>query len=268
MKTTQSALQTGRHDRAVGVNLWDYTISFISRIDRIMEHYHHCYKVTITLDNTFDCEIDGQQFSGIRGFIVNQSVTHACFAPGANVLVNFIEADSFWGWQIKSLLGDRPFLNINEVMEEDAIGTVLPANYNELSDELLVPYVNDFLNSLFVAEPSINCNVVDERIGQALKYIDENLNLHIELEDIGSILELSPGRLRHLFAEQMGIPFSQYILWKRMRNTLRAAILDEDTLTQACHRFGFADQPHFNRSFRRFFGMKPRLLINYSRILL
>jgi len=250
------------------VNLWDYTISFISRIDRIMEHYHHCYKVTITLDNTFDCEIDGEQISGIRGFIVNQSVTHACFAPGANVLVNFIEADSFWGWQIKALLGDRAFLNINEVMDEDAIGNVLPANYYELSDEVLVPYVNSFLNSLFVAEPTINAAPVDERIGIVLEYLEANLHEHTVLEDMTSKTKLSRGRLRHLFAEQMGIPFSQYILWKRMRNTLKAAILDEVTLTESCHRFGFADQPHFNRTFKRVFGMKPTLLINYSRMLL
>lgn len=250
------------------VNPWDYTISFITCFDRVMKHHHNAYKVTISIDKPVDFEIDGKSHGAVRGYIMNQNVQHTCAAKGATVLVNFIETHSFLGWQIKSLLNDRPFMNISELLDDDAIGKVLPANYNELSEHILVPHVNAFLHSLFAGSEFIQTSPLDERIGKVLKYIHTNLHQQMALSDAAAMIDLSPGRLRHLFAEQMGIPFSQYVLWKKIRNTLTTCILDGVNLTESCHLYGFSDQPHFNKVFKRVFGMNPMMLINHARILL
>ena len=254
--------------RAVRNSPCDYTISFITRFDRVMEHHHNTYKVTVSLDKPVDFEINGQSYRGVRGYIMNQNVKHTCAARGATVLVNFIETNSFLGWQIRSLLNERPFINISELLDVDAIGQVLPLNYDELSDDVLVPCVRSFLHLLLAGNKSIHVITVDERIDAVLKYIDANLHQNTVLADLSPTMNLSPGRLRHLFAEQMGIPFSQYILWKRIRNTLTTAVLNGISLTEACHQFGFTDQPHFNRVFRRVFGMNPMMLLNHARMML
>ncbi|WP_221394637.1 helix-turn-helix transcriptional regulator [Dyadobacter sp. NIV53] len=90
----------------------------------------------------------------------------------------------------------------------------------------------------------------------------------MELEDLSNYINLSPERIRHLFVEQMHIPFTQYVLWKRIRKTIQLVIREESTINEACHRFGFTDQPHFNRSFKRIFGLTPLVVIRNCRVLL
>ncbi|GAB3926137.1 helix-turn-helix transcriptional regulator [Larkinella terrae] len=249
-------------------SLWDYSLSFIADMASVVEHYHHCYKVVISLDNDFECLIDGQALFGLRGFIVNQTIPHSCYAPNANVLVNFIETGSFWGWQLRALLGDKTYLTIDSVLAPEQYLQVFPANYAELSNEKLVPHVNAFLNSLLPLTHQMSEFALDSRIQATLRYIDQNLHMHLELEDIANQLCLSPDRARHLFVQQMGIPFSQYILWKRIRNTMAVAITEESKLADACLRFGFTDQPHFNRTFKRIFGLPPVGIIRHCRVLL
>ncbi len=250
------------------VALWNYCLSFIADMASVVEHYHHCYKVVISLDNEFECLIDGQAFFGLRGFIVNQAIPHSCYAPSANVLVNFIEANSFWGLQLKELLADKTFVMIDSVLAPEQYSQVLPANYEELPNDILIPYVKAFLDSIFPISLPTNKIITDERIEITLQYIDQNLHEPLDLEDIANLLFLSTDRTRHLFVEHMGIPFSQYILWKRIRNTMAVAIIEEGKLTEACLRFGFTDQPHFNRTFKRIFGLPPSIIIRHSRVLL
>jgi AraC-like DNA-binding protein len=64
---------------------------------------------------------------------------------------------------------------------------------------------------------------------------------------------LSPSRLRHLFAAEVGVPFRRYRAWTRMRRAI-AEIADGANFTTAAHAAGFADQAHFAHDFRRTFG--------------
>jgi len=248
--------------------LWHYSISFIADTASVAEHYHHCYKIVVSLDNSFECMIDGQAFFGLKGFIINQSIPHSCFAPDANVLVNFIESDSLLGWQLRDLLAGKAYLNIDSVLSTEQYSQVLPPNYTELSNETLIPYVNTFLDSLLLNARPASDIVTDERIVVILQYIEQHLSETIDLEHLAGLINLSSERTRHLFVQEMGIPFTQYIMWQRIRKTMVVAITEESKLIEACLRFGFTDQPHFNRTFKRIFGMTPGGIIRYCRVLM
>lgn len=251
------------------ISSWEYSISFIADMGSVIEHNHHCYKVVISLNNDFECLIDGQVLVGLRGFVVNQTVPHSCYAPNASVLVNFVEADSLLGWKLRDLLADRSYLPIESVLAPEQFNQVLPTNYRELGNEVLIPYVNAFLNSLSpIVQQSSGLQPVDERIRLALCLIDQNLQERLELRDVASHINLSVDHARHLFVQQLGIPFSQYVRWKRIRKTMAVAVTEERKLTNACLRFGFTDQPHFNRTFKRIFGVTPSTIIRHCRVLL
>ncbi len=96
---------------------------------------------------------------------------------------------------------------------------------------------------------------LDPRIQRGL---DE---LHARSEDItlgelAALAGLSLGRFRHLFREQIGIPFSGYQLWLKTHRAVRF-LSGRPDLVKAAYEGGFADQAHFSRIFRRSFGMSP-----------
>lgn len=136
-------------DSKISSFLWDYSISFISDKPGILEYYHHCYKIVVSLDKSFELTIDGQTVSGVTGFIVNLDIPHSYSAPGLNVLVNFVEANSLWGWKLRNLLGNESWLNIRKLLSAKECRQVFPVDYKELSNALLIPYVNKFLDSFF-----------------------------------------------------------------------------------------------------------------------
>jgi len=170
--------------------------------------------------------------------------------------------------KLNGLLGDKSWLNMNMILHAKQYSNVLPDNYKELSNIKLIPYVNGFLESFFSMIPPSNRINIDDRIQRILKFIDVNLHRPLELEDLSKHINLSPERIRHLFVQQMHITFSQYVLWKRIRKTMEVVIKEESRIIEACHRFGFTDQSHFNRSFKRIFGLTPFGIIRNSRVLL
>lgn len=105
-------------------------------------------------------------------------------------------------------------------------------------------------------EPSV---ISDERIIRAVAWINSNLAHAITLDQVAAVAHLSPGRFRHLFAEQTGTGLRPYILWRRFvsvwEHTMRGA-----SLSTAAHAAGFADSAHLTRTCRRMMGIPPSLL--------
>lgn len=65
---------------------------------------------------------------------------------------------------------------------------------------------------------------------------------------------LSPSRFRHLFAEEIGLPFRRYVLWRRLRLAVTEMGAGADATT-AAHAAGFADLAHFSRTLKAMFGV-------------
>ena len=76
------------------------------------------------------------------------------------------------------------------------------------------------------------------------------------LQLIARDIALSSSRLRHIFAEQLGLSMQSYLLWQRLLNAIELSARGL-SLTQAAHDAGFADAAHLTRTFRRMFGVKP-----------
>jgi AraC family transcriptional regulator len=70
---------------------------------------------------------------------------------------------------------------------------------------------------------------------------------------------LSPGRFRHLFVAETGLPHRGYVLWLRLGRAVDVFAAG-GSLTDAAHDAGFADSAHLSRTFRRMFGLAPSSL--------
>ncbi len=76
----------------------------------------------------------------------------------------------------------------------------------------------------------------------------------MRLADLAKAIDLSPGRLTHVFTQREGIPFKRWLLWDRLLRTVDQLCAGAD-LTTAAHAAGFADSAHLSRSFRAHFGI-------------
>jgi AraC-like DNA-binding protein len=54
----------------------------------------------------------------------------------------------------------------------------------------------------------------------------------------------------------MGLPVRRYLLWLRLRDAV-GELARGVSVARAAHAAGFADGPHFSRTFRRMLGFTP-----------
>jgi AraC-like DNA-binding protein len=224
-------------------------ISFLARHGVVDIHYHQCFQIVVSLGGAFDSVIDGKSYPGLSGFFVNQYVTHSCKSQDTEVLVYFIDAESHHGKYMRDMLEDKPFIPIEDM------SLVMDGSLTDYADEVL----NRLVPATFTDRP------IDDRIRTALAYIDERLTEPLGLDEVAATVFLSPERFRHLFAQEAGVPFSQYLLWKRIKGVILQVLQENLPMSAASIQNGFTDQAHFTRLFRRTFGVSAKQLLKNSR---
>jgi len=101
---------------------------------------------------------------------------------------------------------------------------------------------------------------MDSRITAVLNRIQSSDDLRISLSSAAEIAFLSPSRFAHLFKDQVGLPFSRYMLWRKLTRAM-VAIGSERTIADAAHTADFADAAHLTRTFYQMVGMAPSVLM-------
>lgn len=93
-------------------------------------------------------------------------------------------------------------------------------------------------------------------VRQLVRYVDERLDGTPLLSEVAELVGLSPRQLSRVVADEVGMPFRRYVLWRRLRRAV-LMVRDGHDLTTASATAGFADSAHFSRVFRGLFGLTP-----------
>jgi AraC-like DNA-binding protein len=101
---------------------------------------------------------------------------------------------------------------------------------------------------------------LDPRVTAALNRIHAADDLHVSLDTAARMAFLSPSRFAHLFRDQVGLPFSRYMLWRKLTRAM-LSIASERTISDAAHAADFADAAHLTRTFYQMVGMAPSVLM-------
>jgi len=242
---------------------------FYTDISIVDVHYHSCYQIVVSTKTTYNSIVEGTQYNNLKGFIIDKYTKHSCSAPQGSFLVYYIESQSFLGKQLKRILNDETIIDIETILSQQQFDqlkidfsrdNLTTGEIKILSDKLLYDIFKTWLKP-------IKTDIIDSRIKNAITYIDSNLSSSISLNDVANNIFLSPERTRHLFLEQTEVPFSQYVLWKRMKAVLTAVIQGKQTFYDAALKYGFTDQSHFNRFFKRMFGISATMILKNSRFI-
>lgn len=218
-------------------------------------HRHHAYQLTFTLGGHFFLHFDGESTGGPVG-VVPPDVPHAFEAYG-QIAHLFIEPESRAGRSLEKILGDGSELSDKLVKDWGVPGMIKQAfdavdDPNAALRDVGIRICEQISGQVRAAEP-------DRRVRVMLAWASDNLDSTIGMAEAASHAGLSASRASHLFVEETGIPFRQFVLWLRLTRAVQAYATGR-SLTTAAHEAGFADSAHLSRTFRRMFGLPAAAL--------
>jgi AraC-like DNA-binding protein len=220
-------------------------------------HRHHVVQVTLALSGRIDFDTETGPVSG-KAIALAPNALHAFEGTGL-VAHLFVDSDGKPGRQIARAL-----------FSSGSVASIPARQLGDLPERLKASFedprqTDDGLRALGqsliarLAGVGVQAKALDPRIAKVIAWMAPRLHEAVSLRDAAAFLGLSPGRARHLFVEQTGLPFRTYLLWLRLVRAVEIYV-GSASLTEAAHAAGFADSAHLSRTFRRMFGISAASL--------
>jgi len=104
---------------------------------------------------------------------------------------------------------------------------------------------------------STSLSTMDPRLKIVVSHLGDNLHQEPDIDSLARLVNLSSSRLRHLFKDQTGLSFANYVRMLRMQ---KAKEMLESTLLnvkEVMFTVGVKDESHFVRNFKQMYGLPP-----------
>ena len=203
-------------------------------------HAHPATELIMAQGSGFTIYTKGQRFENVRYALIKENQPHAIEACHGLVDVIMCEADVADG--VANALG-KPLSK-----------GILATNHPGFEAQV----------KALLQEPNLKRQYTDDRVAEALQYAQQHLAEDLTLHQLADHVNISPSRFSHVFKAQVGVSFSSYLVWLRLKKAISGYLWENLNLTEACHHAGFHDSSHFTRHFKKFFGVKPSFPYNSS----
>ncbi|MEM9159780.1 MAG: AraC family transcriptional regulator [Verrucomicrobiota bacterium] len=108
-----------------------------------------------------------------------------------------------------------------------------------------------------IYSPSLNEENVD-KIDRVKNWIIKNLDRSIRLEDVASLVHMTPKSFSRFFRKNTGRAFSAYVNELKVGVACQKLMQSNDSVSEICYASGFNNLSNFNRRFKDVKGMSPR----------
>lgn len=96
-----------------------------------------------------------------------------------------------------------------------------------------------------------------EVLSDVVRYIEENIDLKLTIEDIAAEYYISTVHLQRLFTFVFNMPIAEYIRSRKLQKSLEKLYYSESKVCEIAYDIGFGHESSFIRSFKREFGITP-----------
>ncbi len=238
--------------------LWDGGFLLTASAQGVVPaHAHHAIQIVLALDGCLAIAGGDGIWREVRGLVVRPDAEHSFDCNGASGVMLFVDPESSEGaWLAASLREDVTTVSDARL---DALLPMLRAFAAQPDDAGdIAALVRSCVQGLRPGlAPARHPDVRVTAVLEAIRGADE---LRVSLDEAAGIACLSPTRFAHVFKQQVGLPFSRYMLWRKLTRAM-AAIASERTLAAAAHAADFADAAHLTRTFYQMVGMAPSVLM-------
>lgn len=99
------------------------------------------------------------------------------------------------------------------------------------------------------------------QLARVLELIDARLATRVSVDELAAEVPLSVSRFTHAFRAALGVPPHQYVIGRRLERAREDLQRGGTSIAATARRWGFTDQSHFTRLFRKRFGVTPGRLL-------
>jgi AraC family transcriptional regulator len=238
--------------------LWEGGFLLTARAQGVVpSHAHHAIQIVLALDGRVAICGRDDAWRESRGLVVRPDAEHSFDCNGALGVMIFVDPESGEGaWLAASLRQD--ITSVPEARLDSIVPMLRPFGEQPEETDDVAALVRGCVQAL---RPGLApARRVDARVTAVVEAIRKSDDLRVSLDAAADMACLSPTRFAHLFKEQIGLPFSRYMLWRKLTRAM-VAIASERTIAAAAHAADFADAAHLTRTFYQMVGMAPSALM-------
>lgn len=271
----------------------DYKIFYLKDYNGVDIEYHHheFYKIVIFMSGNVQYSIEGKTYN-LKPWdilLIGRNELHKC------IVDTDVPYERFVIWLKHDIEEkDKYFKNLTRCIESskeknthllrlkesscNTIKNLVPKilKYNNSKDSYDIAFRNSFLIQLLVIlnkayTKNYNLDVSDDifydkTTEKIMKYINENLQHSLSIEELADKFELSKHYLMRKFKKQTGHSVHNYIIQKRLIYALEL-MKDKSCMYEIAEIVGFNEYSTFVRAFKKNYGLSPKKYFeNYNKI--
>ena len=248
-------------------------ITFVKHQTMLKLHSHNTYELYYLLEGSRKYFIDSSLLQLEQGdlLIIPPGILHKSVGDAdglysrilinarpdvfnKNILNGFLTQNAGSIWQIPS----NRRLHFETLLEKIEYETIKKDEHSEY-------LVNAYLNELLIFLIRVNngaefvsiSNETDRTIGEAIKYIRENYDKHINLDILSEYVNVSKTYFCKVFKKKIGEGYSDYITKVRINEAKKLLVKTDLTVTQIALKCGYNDSSYFTSSFKKMIGITP-----------
>lgn len=145
-----------------------------------------------------------------------------------------------------------PLKDLTEIIKKSSRLITENIDYQDLC-ETTVEILENFIDVVYNSRAK---KVNSTHLAGAISYINEHYGEDINLESLSKTVFVSTYYLSHLFRDEMGVTFSDYLTKVRIDNAKRL-LLEGVSVENVAEAVGFSDGNYFIKTFKKYVGITP-----------